>query len=80
MGRWRVGVAMVGVAEDHMARRGAPSGRFVSVSVGNVHSCGVREDGKAICWGTNAAWNGTHYGSSDSVGRLDVPNITFLVP
>ena len=31
----------------------APSGRFSQVSAGTAHSCGLRSDGMAICWGYN---------------------------
>ena len=30
-----------------------PQHRLKSVSAGRVHSCGVREDGTAVCWGDN---------------------------
>ena len=31
----------------------APAGSFISVSAGSLHSCGVRTDGTAVCWGSN---------------------------
>ena len=31
-------------------------GQFVSVSAGEDHACGMREDGSVECWGNN--WNG----------------------
>lgn len=45
----------------------APAGRFVQVSSGRSHSCGVREDRTIACWGTN-----TH-------GQLEAPSGTFIL-
>ena len=28
-----------------------PEGKFLSVSTGNYHACGVREDSTLACWG-----------------------------
>ena len=39
----------------------APAGRFISVSAGGAHSCGVRTDQTVICWGSNVS------------GQLDAP-------
>ncbi len=33
----------------------APDGRFVQVAAGNRHVCGVRPDGRVVCWGDNTA-------------------------
>ena len=33
--------------------RNTPSEDFVEVSVSRFHSCGVREDGAVVCWGSN---------------------------
>ena len=30
-----------------------PGERFTSVSVGPLHTCGLREDGSAVCWGSD---------------------------
>ena len=38
-----------------------PCGRFLSVSAGDGHSCGVKSNGDAVCWGRN------------DVGQSDVP-------
>jgi alpha-tubulin suppressor-like RCC1 family protein len=41
--------------ESDLGSRRAPGGTgFASVSVGNMHACGVTLEGKAYCWG----WNG----------------------
>ena len=40
----------------YTARSGADVGPFSSVSAGSSHSCGVRMDGSAICWGSNEGW------------------------
>ena len=33
----------------------APAGRFIAVSAGSDHTCGLREDGGIMCWGANEA-------------------------
>ena len=43
-------------------------GTFAAVSAGSGHSCGLRADGTAVCWG----WNG--------YGQLDAPSDTFAQP
>ena len=52
-------------------RFGPPEGRFLSVSAGLLHSCGVREDSSVACW--------RHLHASDLVGfRSGVPSGLFL--
>ena len=36
---------------------------FVSVSAGDLHTCGVRSDGSVACWGANY-WFGDYYGQA----------------
>ena len=31
-----------------------PTERFAAISSGTLHTCGLREDGSAVCWGNNA--------------------------
>lgn len=31
----------------------APDGAFISASAGRNHACGIRPDGRAVCWGDN---------------------------
>ena len=45
----------------------APGGRFLSVSAGGVHSCGVRADQTIECWGGNSS------------GELDAPGGRFTM-
>jgi len=48
-------------------RLGVPEGRFVSVSMGSLHACGLRSTGEVECWGR-----------SDSLGeRSDIPSGAF---
>lgn len=50
------------------------TGRFVDVTAGAHHSCGVRDDGVAWCWGDNSAGQcgGTNYSPyGPSVALLD---------
>ena len=43
-------------------------GSFDSVSAGAIHTCGVRSDGSAACWGSNGRGLSTPpVGSFDSV-------------
>ena len=47
-----VAVATIGVVGGYFDQR-APGGKFMAVSVGGSHTCGLREDGRAECWGSN---------------------------
>ena len=50
------------------ARPRRPAGSFVSVSAGSYHTCGVRSNGSAACWGNNRVGQATpHAGSFVSV-------------
>ena len=37
---------------DYIGQAAPPDGRFVAVSAGNQHTCGIRYDGTAECWGS----------------------------
>ena len=36
-----------------MASHKPPLGKFISVSAGGFHSCGIRDTGSVDCWGDN---------------------------
>ena len=38
---------------DENGQATPPAGSFVSVSAGNLHTCGVRSDGSVACWGSD---------------------------
>ena len=44
-----------------------PEGTFLAVAAGEWHTCGIRTDGRANCWGANnyarnyTLWNNNHY-------------------
>ena len=38
---------------DSFGQTNAPDGRFVAVSAGLQHTCGIRESGELACWGHN---------------------------
>ena len=48
-----VAFAHVGVVAGYHDQTPPAGERLVSISTGWVHSCGLREDGTAICWGSN---------------------------
>jgi Regulator of chromosome condensation (RCC1) repeat len=50
-----------GNGKSTVPTRGGVPLRFVSVSAGGEHTCGVAANGTAICWG------------DDSVGQASVP-------
>ncbi len=39
--------------------------RFTAITVGNLHACGLREDGAISCWGSNEHGQATPPGDSD---------------
>ena len=39
---------------DHKGQASPPAGKFTSVSVGIVHTCGVTENSTVACWGSDA--------------------------
>ena len=53
----------VGEAPDNHGQANPPRGAFTSVSVETWHSCGVRADGSAECWG-----NGRYLASRGAAG------------
>ena len=52
-----------------MARPSNPAGKFVQLSLGMEHSCGVTDGGIIECWGDNS------YGQSATYPRLYLPVI-----
>ena len=44
-----------GVDRDGERLGDVPSGRFLDVSAGSQHACGVRDDGAVVCWGADHA-------------------------
>ena len=49
-------------------RSGESLGPFASVSAGTIHSCGVRTNGSAICWGSNEDGYGSFIGQATPPG------------
>ena len=62
-----------GKGGDFIGQATPPEGDFVSVSAGGVHTCGVKADGYAVCWGWNL------YGQAMPPGETPAPTPT-LVP
>ena len=52
------------------AQSGESLGSFASVSAGSFHTCGVRADGVAVCWGSNEDWLGSFTGQASPPGGL----------
>lgn len=52
-----------------------PTGRFLSVSAGGGHSCGVREDRTVECWRVSGAWSGHEWRTP---GELHAPSGRFI--
>ena len=45
-----------------------PAGAFTAVSAGEVHTCGLRENGEAACWGDNTnGWTNAPEGSFTTI-------------
>ena len=56
---------------DEDGRATPPGGKFISVSAGEKHTCGVRTDGTVVCWGDDSYGQATPPGgefASVSVG------------
>ena len=51
--RWTA--ALTASVQDGREQSSPPDGKFISVSAGSEHTCGVKEDGTAVCWGNSAA-------------------------
>ena len=48
-----VAVVQVGVTAGYYDQTPPAGEKLTSISTGWVHSCGLREDGTAVCWGSN---------------------------
>ena len=46
-------VVQVGVSAGYFDQNPPAGEKLTSISTGWVHSCGLREDGTAVCWGSN---------------------------
>jgi len=53
-----------------------PSGQFIDIAVGISHSCALRMDGTAVCWGAGKT-NGACDTSLDGCGMAAPPSDTF---
>ena len=51
----------------------APAGPFVQISAGTYHSCGLRSDGTAVCWG--CGYRNPEYGPD--MGQCNAPGGSF---
>ncbi|CAE7676278.1 CCR3 [Symbiodinium microadriaticum] len=40
-------------SDEHQRSSGSPSGRFVSIAASGGHSCALKKNGYAVCWGFN---------------------------
>lgn len=49
----RVAIRQVGVIGGYYDQTPPPGEKLSSISTGWVHSCGLREDGTPVCWGSN---------------------------
>ena len=62
------------VSETHYGQADPPPGTFLTVAAGGVHTCGIRTDGRAICWGANNdAYRYTKRGTNDYYGQAVPP-------
>ena len=70
-----LGLLGLELIEESSAR--APAGRFIAVSAGaSSHSCGLRTDRTAVCWGSNehfASGGGSGSGRFTTDGKADAP-------
>ena len=48
-----VSIRHVGVIAGYYVQTPPAGEKFVSIGVGGTHTCGLREDGTAVCWGDN---------------------------
>lgn len=61
----------VGWGADTSGQASPPDASFVDIRGGIVHSCGLRDDGSLICWGSNSLGR-TDSPEGDSYTQIDV--------
>ena len=62
------------VYETHYGQADPPEGTFSAVAAGEWHTCGIRTDGQATCWGANNdAYNYTLWGNDIYYGQATPP-------
>ena len=61
----------VGVIVGYYVQTPPAGEKFVSIGVGGAHTCGLREDGTAVCWGSNRHGQSSPPGSEQFVS-IDV--------